>query len=367
MATRAAQQRQSYGGVPLALENDPRLTAIPTGGLAGQILSKATNTSYDTAWIPAPSGGGGGGGLTPTAVKTAAYAAASGDLVLVNAAAGAITITAPAGATSATFGVKKVDSSVNAVTVVGASGATIDGDTSCVLYAAETAVTFVWAGASAWQIQGTAIIGAGASSALASTSDKLLVPTFQSGWWYDRRAGAPSNMGGLLTIAPPVSQIQYLPFYLHKAVTIDQLALGVTAAGSASVRLGVYSAIGGIGAPGSLLADAGTIATVTASTIGARTLASSLTIPAGWAYFAVSHGSGTTNTYYGLQAYSVVAPVQGIQNASFTFANAGQVGGIPYYTETGSATATPSMPVTASPFPALGVPAQTVNVYYHVV
>lgn len=33
---------------------------VPTGGTTGQILSKATNANYDTAWVNAPSGGSGG-------------------------------------------------------------------------------------------------------------------------------------------------------------------------------------------------------------------------------------------------------------------------------------------------------------------
>lgn len=34
---------------------------IPAGGTTGQILAKASGTSYDTQWIPAPTGGSGGG------------------------------------------------------------------------------------------------------------------------------------------------------------------------------------------------------------------------------------------------------------------------------------------------------------------
>lgn len=37
------------------------IEGIPAGGADGYILAKASGTSYDTEWIPAPSGGGGGG------------------------------------------------------------------------------------------------------------------------------------------------------------------------------------------------------------------------------------------------------------------------------------------------------------------
>ena len=35
---------------------------IPSGGLSGQIIQKASNNDYDTEWVNPPSGGGGGGG-----------------------------------------------------------------------------------------------------------------------------------------------------------------------------------------------------------------------------------------------------------------------------------------------------------------
>ena len=64
------------------------------------------------------------GSLTPTA-KTAAYTAASGDHVLVDATSAAVTVTLPAAATvgsGATVRVTKTDATVNAVTVKPASG-----------------------------------------------------------------------------------------------------------------------------------------------------------------------------------------------------------------------------------------------------
>jgi hypothetical protein len=70
MATRAAQQRQSYGGVLLALENDPRLLAIPSGGTTGQVLARTSGTNYATGWVT-PSGGSGGGSSKVTATGVA--------------------------------------------------------------------------------------------------------------------------------------------------------------------------------------------------------------------------------------------------------------------------------------------------------
>lgn len=64
MATRQTQSRQSYGGSPLALENDARLAAIPTGGTTGQVLAKTSGTNYATGWST-PAGGSSGGMFWP--------------------------------------------------------------------------------------------------------------------------------------------------------------------------------------------------------------------------------------------------------------------------------------------------------------
>lgn len=62
-------------------------------------------------------------GLTPTGVKTAAYTAAPGDLVPVDATSAAQTITLPTGAGDKTrVAVKKLDASTNLVTITAASG-----------------------------------------------------------------------------------------------------------------------------------------------------------------------------------------------------------------------------------------------------
>lgn len=65
-------------------------------------------------------------GLGSIMTKTAAYTAISGDILLVDASTGAVTITSPPLAPGAEFTVKKIDSSANAVTITAASS-TIDG------------------------------------------------------------------------------------------------------------------------------------------------------------------------------------------------------------------------------------------------
>lgn len=60
-----------------------------------------------------------------TATKTSAYTAVAGDLVIVDASGGAVTITLPAVAANVTVAVRKADSSLNAVTVAAAGSDTI--------------------------------------------------------------------------------------------------------------------------------------------------------------------------------------------------------------------------------------------------
>lgn len=100
-------------------------TTTPTNG---QVLTATSATTADWATPAAASGGSGNSSttaFTPVA-KTAAAQVASYNFVLANASASGFTITLPAATAGAWVRVKKTDSSVNAVLVVGANGATID-------------------------------------------------------------------------------------------------------------------------------------------------------------------------------------------------------------------------------------------------
>jgi len=75
--------------------------------------------------------------------KTANYTALSTDgIILADASSGAFTITLPAVAVGESLIVKKIDSSVNYVTVSPASG-TIDGDASVIIGVQWRSLTFV--------------------------------------------------------------------------------------------------------------------------------------------------------------------------------------------------------------------------------
>lgn len=109
--------------------------------------------AFDGAnWTAVTTGGGGGAGLTATAVKTAAYTAADGDLVIADATTLAFTVTLPAVAAGARVGVKRINPGTQAVTVARAGSALIDGDTQVTLNAPWAAVTVTCNGAD-WFIE----------------------------------------------------------------------------------------------------------------------------------------------------------------------------------------------------------------------
>lgn len=81
---------------------------------------------------------------------TANYAARAGDLVLVNATAGPVTVTVPVAASAVTW-TKKTDASANAVTVAPASGQ-LDGGTGVNVTGQYETLTVVGDGTNGWVI-----------------------------------------------------------------------------------------------------------------------------------------------------------------------------------------------------------------------
>lgn len=64
----------------------PCVDQVPEGGLAGQLLAKATDADYDLEWVVPPLGGGGGGGSSSYGVSVKDFGA-QGDGVTVDTAA----------------------------------------------------------------------------------------------------------------------------------------------------------------------------------------------------------------------------------------------------------------------------------------
>lgn len=334
------------------------ITVVPSAGTidgAANVLLSAAQSSVDltydgTAWKVTSSylyGSGGasgssGGGLTPSAVKTAAYTPAVGELVLANAAGGGFTVTLPSTTTAGTtVGVKKVDSSANAVTVVGSGGSTIDGDTTATLNAQNAAARFVNDGTN-WQIQSTAVLSSAAASSTSNT-DQLLPASYTVGNWYSRRNAVPAtgNTGG--TATPAVTTIYYVPMLLTKQVLIDQVALLQNTASTtgAICRVGAYYATAG-GVPGNLISDFGTITLSTTAQAVCTTSTFSAALPKGTFYFALSFNATASGALFTTLPASNFTLAQGVANGTFTAANfittAGTMGAA-LYTQTGTSTA----------------------------
>lgn len=110
------------GAVTLA-KADVGLANVDNTSDVNKPISTATKTYVDNAVAASQ------GGQRATA-KTANYTAVAGDFVIANAATSGFTVTLPAVANGALVSVKKVDSSVNGVLVVGQGGVLIDDQSS---------------------------------------------------------------------------------------------------------------------------------------------------------------------------------------------------------------------------------------------
>jgi len=97
------------------------LARLPPG-TAGQFL-KTQGAGADPVWASPP------GGWTVKSVSTN-YNANDGEIVLVDASGGAVTVTLPSPSNGARVRVKKIDSSSNTVTVQPSGTETIDGASS---------------------------------------------------------------------------------------------------------------------------------------------------------------------------------------------------------------------------------------------
>jgi hypothetical protein len=201
------------GPASLALLPAAPASPPPSSGVALYLESghlKAQRTDGSIVVVTAPIL------LTPIATKTAAYTATPGQLVPVDASGGAVTATMPAATTAGqTIVVKKIDSSVNAVTVVPAGTDVINASATTLLLEMQyDSATLVSNGAGAW------IVAAGdhALSTLDlryAASDSLTAGEFQP--HRDRINGAvPLTLG----------YIVFTHFTADKTENINTLEMG---------------------------------------------------------------------------------------------------------------------------------------------
>jgi hypothetical protein len=211
----------------------------------------------------------------------------------------------------------------------------------------------------------------------AGSSDGFFAPSYSSGYWYDRRTGTHQVASGSVntTATPTVSQIYYVPVYLHKSVTVSAFALcsggAAGATSGAAVRIGSYKPDGTDGAPSTLITDYGvstsllTLAT-TLGTFSTLTLSSSSTLPKGFVWLALSFNSTSPGPMVNLIGQSGPSgPLQGWSNTSFTFANVAQQPTLFYYTATGNATAS-ALVATVSPAANYANTGYSPNVFFRI-
>lgn len=115
----ASRRTLGIGSLQACAGNDSRLSDARTPTAHASTHASGGSDPITTAAIGAMPR------LTPTASKTAAYTAVSGDLVLCNAAGGAFTVTLPTAVAGVLISIKKTDSSANAITIARAGSDTI--------------------------------------------------------------------------------------------------------------------------------------------------------------------------------------------------------------------------------------------------
>jgi hypothetical protein len=113
------------------------------------------------------------------------------------------------------------------------------------------------------------------------------------------------------TAAVPLATTFLYPLFFGKTVTIDRIAFECTTASAATTcRLGLYDSNGTGGAPSTLIADFGTVAT---ATTGVKELTVSQSVTAGLKFVAFS-GSSTSVSYRAL-----ATPTNALDRTQFAF------------------------------------------------
>jgi len=126
---------------------------VEVNPISGPSIDVFTNIAYvPEVQLQGPQGPT--GGITANVVtKTAAYTAAVGDLVQANAATAGFTVTLPTNPIlGALVSVKKIDATINTVTIAPAAGGTIDGDPNATTTTRWAGAVFEHVGSNAWSI-----------------------------------------------------------------------------------------------------------------------------------------------------------------------------------------------------------------------
>lgn len=273
--------------------------------------------------------------------QTANYTAVANDLVLANAASGAITVTMPtAPVLNTVVAVKKTDSSANVVNIVPGGTSNLNGDTSAQLVVGGAAATFQYDGTN-WQLLSTSSVNT-SSVGLTNFADMIYAPTYTAGVWYDRRTGVCPTAASS-NIAMSTTTIYYAPVFAFRALNIDRLgySVGSTAPSSGAViRLGLYSASATTGLPATLLYDWGTLSLGSTASVMLQ-LAAAGTLPRGWSYFAISYNQTTPGSAVSMAAgFGSINPLLlGVPESTGLTSATSVASGAAYLQQAGSTTA----------------------------
>lgn len=259
--------------------------------VANTNVSPTTGASNATWGLASLAGTAGfGAGLTPI-VKSAAYTAASGDLVMGNATGAAFTVTLPASPTTTTVvGVTKTDATSNIVTVTSSAGIDISGATTYLLTGLGQYAEFVWDG-SLWHTVRD----------VQTARVPAVLPVYNNHWY--------SNLGNVTTsTAMNITAVTfYIPYFLPRAITVGSMGLYVgTGIGGASVRVGAFNMDPISGLPTTILSDFGTLSVTSSGPVS--TTGTTAVWPAGWFFLAAAGTSTGGNLYASTNPPYTVTP-----------------------------------------------------------
>jgi len=229
------------------------------------------------------------------ATKTGAYSlTSSDDVILADATSAAFTLTLPTsiGLDGKIFTIKKIDSSLaNVVTIATTSSQTIDGSTSIRLTERGQSLIIQSDNAN-WHVLGEKHPG--------------LFSYHTKGATLDRFYTSPSTGTALATATIVLNTIYATPFIVEDTVTVDTIMVRVTTGGAAStMRAGIYLDDGNM-RPGSLLVDAGSLATTTNNQDRDFTTGLPITLHPGLYWLATVNNAGTAPVVRGFAVGSMI-------------------------------------------------------------
>jgi hypothetical protein len=265
-------------------------------------------------------------------------------VVLADATTAAFTLTLPSAASvtpHTVFFIKKIDAALaNFVMISGSSGQTIDGLAAISLAQRGESVTIIADGTN-WRILQRRDYDINAYRAKGSTLNQ----------WFT----SPATGTALTTGAPTLGVLRAIPFIASKTTTLDQMAINVTVAGSATnctADVGIYSDNGN-SYPGARVVDAGS-AVVSVAGVKTFTTGMPVTLDPGLYWLVYEHNCATTAPTIRSFAVASLIPVLGYAsslptNQQFGWSVAFTYAALPASYPAGGA------PITAVPIPAVFV------------